>query len=47
VVAASFKQDPQVKKLVKVFFDPRVQSYLRTTTNPDLVDQLSPVAAGE
>jgi D-methionine transport system substrate-binding protein len=44
VVGAQFRSDPQVKKLIRVFFDPRVQSYLRTTTNPRLADQLSPVA---
>jgi hypothetical protein len=27
-----------------VFFDPRVQPYLRTTQDPQLKDQLSPVA---
>jgi hypothetical protein len=30
-----------------VFFDPRVQPYLRTTDNPGLKEQLSPVAAPE
>jgi ABC-type metal ion transport system substrate-binding protein len=44
VVGAQYRSDPQVKKLIKVFFDPRVEAYLRTTTNPNLADQLTPVA---
>jgi D-methionine transport system substrate-binding protein len=44
VVGTKYLNDPQVKKLEKVFFDPRVQPYLATTTNPALKDQLSPVA---
>jgi D-methionine transport system substrate-binding protein len=47
VVGTPYRDDPQVKKLIKVFFDPRVQPYLRTTNNPALKDQLSPVAAPE
>jgi D-methionine transport system substrate-binding protein len=47
VVGNAYRNDPQVKKLIKVFFDPRVQPYLRTTTNPGLKEQLSPVAAPE
>jgi D-methionine transport system substrate-binding protein len=47
VVGDAYRNDPQVKKLIKVFFDPRVQKYLKTTTNPQLKDQLSPVAATE
>jgi hypothetical protein len=46
-VGDAYRDDPQVKKLIKVFFDPRVQAYLRTTNNPALKDQLSPVAAPE
>jgi hypothetical protein len=42
--STQYREDPQVKKLIKVFFDPRVQAYLRTTTDPKLQDQLSPVA---
>jgi hypothetical protein len=34
-----------VQKLIKVFFDPRVQRYLKTTDNPQLKDQLVPVSA--
>jgi len=45
VVGDAYLNDPQVKKLEKVFFDPRVQQYLRTTTNPALHDQLDPVAS--
>ena len=44
VVGTKYRDDPQVKKLIKVFFDPRVQPYLRTTQNPQLKDQLTPVA---
>ncbi|MGD1056746.1 MAG: MetQ/NlpA family ABC transporter substrate-binding protein [Solirubrobacteraceae bacterium] len=47
VVGDAYRNDPQVKKLIKVFFDPRVQPYLRTTNNPALKDQLSPVAPPE
>ncbi|HTU78367.1 MAG TPA: MetQ/NlpA family ABC transporter substrate-binding protein [Solirubrobacteraceae bacterium] len=47
VVGTAYRNDPQVKKLIKVFFDPRVQPYLRTTDNPLLKDQLSPVATSE
>ena len=43
VVGTQYRSDPQVRKLIKAFFDPRVQQYLRTTTNPKLADQLSPV----
>jgi D-methionine transport system substrate-binding protein len=43
----AYRNDPQVKQLIKVFFDPRVQPYLKTTTNPQLKDQLSPVAPPE
>lgn len=45
VVGDAYRNDPQVKKLIKVFFDPRVQRSLATTTNPQLKDQLSPVAS--
>jgi len=47
VVGDAYRSDPQVKKLIKVFFDPRVQPYLKTTNNTDLKDQLSPVAGPE
>jgi D-methionine transport system substrate-binding protein len=45
VVGTQYRHDPQVEKLIKVFFDPRVQPYLRTTDNPLLKDQLGPVAS--
>ena len=45
VVGSSYRQDPQVRKLIKVFLDPRVQSYLQTTNDPKLKDQLSPVSS--
>jgi D-methionine transport system substrate-binding protein len=44
VVGGDYLDDPQVAKLKKIFFDPRVQEYLATTDNPDLKDQLSPVS---
>ena len=44
VVGTQYLHDPQVRKLVRVFLDPRVQPYLRTTSNPQLKDQLSPVS---
>jgi D-methionine transport system substrate-binding protein len=47
VVGDAYRKDPQVQKLIKVFFDPRVQPYLKTTTNPQLKEQLSPVASAE
>jgi ABC-type metal ion transport system substrate-binding protein len=45
VVGTAYRNDPQVLKLIKVFLDPRVQPYLRTTTDPRLRDQLSPVSS--
>ena len=45
VVGTHYRNDPQVKKLIKVFMDPRVQPYLAHTTNPNLRDQLVPVSA--
>jgi D-methionine transport system substrate-binding protein len=45
VVGTHYLHDPQVRKLIKVFFDPRVQPYLRTTQNPALKDQLMPVSS--
>lgn len=44
VVGTTYLQDPQIVKLIKVFLDPRVQAYLRTTANPQLQDQLTPVS---
>jgi D-methionine transport system substrate-binding protein len=44
VVSRTYLHDPQIVKLIKVFLDPRVQAYLRTTTNPRLKDQLTPVS---
>jgi D-methionine transport system substrate-binding protein len=45
VVSSTYLHDPQIVKLIKVFLDPHVQAYLRTTTNPRLKDQLTPVSA--
>jgi D-methionine transport system substrate-binding protein len=44
VVGTSYLDDPQIRKLIKVFSDPRVQHYLATTQDPDLKDQLSQVS---
>jgi ABC-type metal ion transport system substrate-binding protein len=44
VVGSDYLNDPQVVKLIKVFQDPAVQPYLKTTTDPQLKDQLSPVS---
>ena len=45
VVGTAYLDDPQVAKLKKVFFDPRVQEYLATNDDPDLSGQLAPVSA--
>ena len=45
VVGSRYRHDPQVEKLIKVFMDPRVQSYLAHTSNPELKDQLTPVSS--
>lgn len=44
VVGTDYLDDPQVKKLMEVFFDPRVQEHLATTDDPNLKNQLSPVS---
>jgi len=45
VVSTKYLHDPQIVKLIKVFLNPSVQAYLRTTTDPRLKDQLMPVSA--
>jgi D-methionine transport system substrate-binding protein len=45
VVGTQYLDDPQVAKLKKVFFDPRVQQYLATNDDPNLSGQLAPVSA--
>ncbi|WP_370249867.1 MetQ/NlpA family ABC transporter substrate-binding protein [Nocardioides sp.] len=45
VVGTDYLEDPQVEVLKKVFFDPRVQDYLATNTDPNLQGQLAPVSA--
>jgi len=44
VVGSDYLGDPQVAVLKRIFFDPAVQRYLATTTDPALKDQLSPVS---
>lgn len=44
VVGTEYLDDPQVAKLKKVFFDPRVQEYLATNDDPNLSGQLAPVS---
>lgn len=45
VVGTKYLDDPQVATLKKVFFDPRVQEYLKTNDDPNLQGQLAPVSA--
>lgn len=45
VVGTAYLDDPQVKKLEKVFFDKRVQPYLAENDDPSLSGQLAPVSA--
>ncbi|MDR2099500.1 MAG: hypothetical protein LBP40_01565 [Campylobacteraceae bacterium] len=44
VVGTKFLNDPQIKKLQKVFADPRVQEYLKTTDDPLVKDSLTAVS---
>ena len=44
VIGTKYQNGPQVAKLKKIFFDPQVQQYLATTSDPQLKDQLSPVS---
>jgi hypothetical protein len=44
VVGTDYLADPAVDTLKKVFFDPQVQTYLATTTDPKLRGQLAPVS---
>jgi D-methionine transport system substrate-binding protein len=45
VVGSDYLDDPQVAKLKKIFFDPRVQQYLASNDDPNLSGQLAPVSA--
>lgn len=45
VVGTAYLKDPQVATLKKIFFDPQVQDYLKTNTDPHLHGQLAPVSA--
>ena len=45
VVGTKYLDDPQVAKLKKIFFDPRVQEYLASNDDPDLKGQLAPVSS--
>lgn len=44
VIGTDYKDDPAVKTLKKIFFDPRVQEYLKTNDDPALKGQLDPVS---
>jgi ABC-type metal ion transport system substrate-binding protein len=44
VVGTEYVDDPQVKVLREIFFDPRVQEYLADNDDPDLAGQLAPVS---
>jgi ABC-type metal ion transport system substrate-binding protein len=44
VVGTAYLHDPQVDTLKKVFFDPRVQAYLKDNTDPHLHGQLAPLS---
>ncbi|MDO7868758.1 MetQ/NlpA family ABC transporter substrate-binding protein [Nocardioides jiangxiensis] len=45
VVGGKYLDDPQVKVLKEIFFDPAVQEYLKTNDDPALKGQLAPVSA--
>lgn len=45
VIGGKYLDDPQVKVLKEIFFDPAVQEYLKTNTDPALKGQLAPVSA--
>jgi D-methionine transport system substrate-binding protein len=45
VVGTKYDDDPQVKVLKEIFFDPAVQGYLKTNDDPALQGQLAPVSA--
>ncbi|GAA3679176.1 MetQ/NlpA family ABC transporter substrate-binding protein [Nocardioides ginsengisoli] len=45
VVGTKYVDDPQVAVLKKIFFDPKVQTYLKTNTEKALQGQLAPVSA--
>jgi D-methionine transport system substrate-binding protein len=44
VVGTEYVDDPQVRVLKEIFFDPRVQEYLADNDDPDLSGQLAPVS---
>lgn len=45
VIGGKYLDDPQVKVLEEIFFDPAVQEYLKTNDDPALKGQLAPVSA--
>lgn len=45
VIGTKYQDDPQVKVLKEIFFDPAVQEYLKTNHDPALKGQLAPVSA--
>jgi YaeC family lipoprotein len=45
VVGTKFLDDPQIKKLIQVFADPRLKAYLETTDDPLVQGIYTPVSA--
>lgn len=45
VIGTSYLNDPQIEKLKKVFADPRIAEYLKTTDDPQVQGVLTPVSA--
>ncbi|MER7560053.1 MetQ/NlpA family ABC transporter substrate-binding protein [Nocardioides sp. NPDC126508] len=45
VIGTEYAKDPQIETLKKIFFDDKVQKYLKTNTDEHLQGQLAPVSA--
>jgi D-methionine transport system substrate-binding protein len=45
VIGTPYLNDPQIEKLKKVFADPRIAEYLRTTDDPQVQGVLTPVSS--
>jgi YaeC family lipoprotein len=45
VIGTKFLENPQIKKLIQAFSDPRLAEYLRTTDDPLVAGVLTPVSA--